>query len=43
MKEKEMKEIAGWLSAALKYRNQEKVLKEIKKEVKNLVQKFPVP
>ena len=43
MKEKEMKQIAVWIDEALKNREDKKVLAKIKKEVRKMCLKFPVP
>lgn len=42
MKEKEVKLIAGWIDDALRNRDTAKVLREIRKEVKELCKQFPL-
>jgi glycine hydroxymethyltransferase len=41
--ELEMKKIAEWIDRVIKNKDDEKILKKIKQEVKNLCKKFPVP
>ena len=42
MKEKEMEQIASWISQVLKDHNNEDLLIRIKKEILNLCQNFPI-
>jgi len=42
-KEKEMKKIAFWINQAIKNRNNQKELMKIRKEVKKMCHKFPIP
>jgi len=43
MKEEEMRQIAQWIISALKNKDDEKKLEEIKQEVKMLCAKYPIP
>ncbi|MFZ2226358.1 MAG: serine hydroxymethyltransferase [Candidatus Moraniibacteriota bacterium] len=43
MKEKEMKQIASWIHEAFENKDNKKVLAKIKKEVKKMCLKFPMP
>ena len=43
MKEKEVKIIAGWINKAIENHSDEKMLKELHKEVVKLCKKFPLP
>lgn len=43
MKEKEIKIVAGWINKAIENRSNQKILKELKKEVVKLCKKFPLP
>lgn len=43
MKEPEMKMIAEWMNRAVKNYSDEKVLREIKEEIRQVCKKFPVP
>ncbi len=43
MKEAEIKKIVEWIDKAIKNRNNEKTLKEIKNEVKEFSKDFPIP
>jgi len=43
MKEGEIKQIAKWVNEALEHKNEEEVLDRIKKEVKEMCLKFPIP
>lgn len=43
MKEKEIKKIANWINKAIENRDDKKILKNIKEEVKKMCKKFPIP
>ncbi len=43
MKEKEMKQIVSWIDEALQNRDSDKILAQIKKEVKKMCLEFPIP
>jgi glycine hydroxymethyltransferase len=43
MKEKEIKQIAGWINEAIENRNNNKALNKLHKEVIKMCKKFPVP
>ncbi|MFH1401950.1 MAG: serine hydroxymethyltransferase, partial [Parcubacteria group bacterium] len=43
MKEKEIKQIAGWISEAIKNRNNKTILRKLHKEVIRFCKRFPLP
>src|SRR4030042_1378401 len=43
MKEKEVKQIAGWINEAIENRKNKKILEKLHKEVKKMCRKFPLP
>ncbi|MEI9913403.1 MAG: hypothetical protein WDN66_00050 [Candidatus Saccharibacteria bacterium] len=43
MKEKEMDQIADWISEALKNRNDDKKLASLRTTIKNFAKQYPLP
>ncbi len=43
MKENEVKQIVGWINAAMEHKDEVEILENIKKQVKEMCLKFPIP
>ena len=42
MKEREVKKIVGWMDRALRSKNDESLLRELRKEVRELCKRYPL-